>query len=307
MANPNEDGYGRGGASQRLLMLLGFLGTLLAITTNKGISFLKVYLGIELTLIQYLAGIVGILILVGFWANILQNAYREAQQEIREAGLEEEILAQAKKGKVHPPFFLYLRPFIPRGQLKYQDEDELEGYQAILPFSMIPLENIETILGKALQPDRFLALGRKGEATAAAARFEVEDSHWQEKLKILARHAKGILLLPATSDGAIWEMDYLHAHPGLLKKTIYLMPPKSQALSEALKTKPSLVEEEWGLLHEVAQAGEMGFPPYSREGLLFTLAPNGKMLRKAAPNWNRPSELGKAIRKLLAPAKAEKG
>ncbi|MCB0549958.1 MAG: hypothetical protein KDD19_20475 [Phaeodactylibacter sp.] len=306
MATPNEDGYGRGYASLLVWILLSFLGIIVAITREKGISFLKVSLGIELTPAQYFAGIVGILIVVVSLAKLLQYAYRETQQEAREAGLEEEILAQAKRGKASPPFFLYLRPFIPRGQLKYQDEDELEGFQSIVPFSMLPLENLETILGKALQPDRFLALGRKGEARAAAARFEVEDSQWQENLKILARHAKGILLLPATSDGSIWEMDYLHAHPGLLKKTIYLMPPKSQTLLETLKTKPSLVEEEWGLLHEAAQAGDVGFPPYSREGMLFTLAPNGKILRKAAPNWNRPSELGKAIRKLLAPAKAEK-
>ena len=130
-------------------------------------------------------------------------------------------------------------------------------------------------------------------------RFEVEDNQWQEKLKLLAKHAKGILLMPALSEGTLWEVGYLMNHPQLLKKAIFLMPPKPESLRAKLKVKPSLLEEEWALLLKAFRAEGSNFPAYNKNGMLFTLNSQGNVHQKASPNWSRPSEMGRAIIRLL--------
>ncbi|MCB0555698.1 MAG: hypothetical protein KDD02_19280 [Phaeodactylibacter sp.] len=298
MATSNQSPYDRGEGAKFLLVVIGVL-FIIAAWGNKGIiAFLKMTLGVEIAKWQFFIGAI-----IVFWglyklAEYLILQSRTAQQQLREDSLLKKILAQSREGNA-PPFYLYLRPFSSTGKITITDAKADADIPVFSDTNLHLAEGLETILGQAVEPDEFLGLGRPGEAIGAA-RIETADSQWRQMVETLASLAKGILVLPAIREGMAWEMDYLQAHPRLLKKTIFLMPPTYFSFSRLLHTEAFNLQQEWSLLHNGAMAEGVDFPAYDKNGMLFTLTPQGKVLNKATPNWARPSELGKSIRKLLA-------
>lgn len=126
-------------------------------------------------------------------------------------------------------FFLYLRPFNSTGRLPitlrttklythypgssskvYYDRDEID---------------LETELARALEPCGLLVgLGRLGEGVGAG-RISNKDEEWQALVIDLASRANTIFVVPGTSEGTLWELDYLKKDEGLRQKTLLIVPP----------------------------------------------------------------------------------
>ena len=55
----------------------------------------------------------------------------------------------------------------------------------------------------------FIAIGRPGDRLCplGAARLYVSDDEWQEKVKLLIRHAEALIIVPDDSEGTLWELN----------------------------------------------------------------------------------------------------
>jgi hypothetical protein len=160
-------------------------------------------------------------------------------------------------------FALFLRPFSSNRRLTIGNPYRTLSY--LWPASMSEEENIdlETLLADAFRADGLICLGKHGEAIGAG-RIEVSDSEWQADVKKLVARAAVVLVVPSTSEGTMWEINYLKEN-GHLPKSIFVMPPKAD---------PGF-EISW---HGMVGHLPIWVPVYSRSGMLYKVDANGKML-----------------------------
>jgi hypothetical protein len=153
-------------------------------------------------------------------------------------------------------FVLYLRPFT--FDLKSDVTSDSFGYKG----PVAPGTPLEEALG-AVCLDVGLGLKAVGpvEGQYGVDAVETDDARWREVVGDLMERADLIAMVPGGSEGATWEIRQLSAHPHLLEKTIWIMPPRTIA--------PGSVdlEREWDRIDP--SAFQEPPPPYTPEGMLF--------------------------------------
>jgi hypothetical protein len=93
--------------------------------------------------------------------------------------------------------------------------------------------DLETLLADRLERlgAPLVALGRPGEQVGAGRVVSTGES-WRRDVQQLADGARALLVLPATSVGTTWEIDYILGRPDLLRKSCFLIPPETSLLGE---------------------------------------------------------------------------
>jgi hypothetical protein len=224
----------------------------------------------------------------------LRRLYRRMWQADRDSEASQ-LLSALRGGKASSKdFFLYLRAFETTGHLK-------------VPLFMFDFQNLgllqlhrgelEHLIGQALKKEGLLvALGHPGESLGAG-RVSTSDELWKDDITLLATAAKGILLVPSSHAGTVWEIDHLQKQ-GLLSKTVFLMPPESRRFNWKAHWSESR--------HAMGELGSW-LPEYNELGLLFTLGANGA-LRNAEPfSATSQRAVRKSLLKLLGPDEPKKG
>src|SRR5262249_48889449 len=123
-------------------------------------------------------------------------------------------------------------------------------------------ENLDNAIGLNAM---FIAIGDKL-ASYGAAKMRVEEQDWQGTFRRLADSSMLIFMLPGPSAACLWELSQIVRSPGLLEKTIFIMP----------RERPKYpLHDVWQTTARMAAEFGVSFPPYSADGGYFRLGANG--------------------------------
>ncbi|MFL5330273.1 MAG: hypothetical protein ACJ8C4_15335 [Gemmataceae bacterium] len=160
--------------------------------------------------------------IVGFLAWGAYNLGQTRGQRRRDA-FAANLLGTLHSGGKPPPFSLYLRSFSTTGKMPVEAAEFTNHSFA----SALQYKDLETILAEAIEPHApLIALGTPGEHFGAG-RILTDDAHWAELVYLLANAAETIYLVPSSRKGVVWEVQWL-VKDGLIEKTIFLNPPKTE-------------------------------------------------------------------------------
>lgn len=202
---------------------------------NLFVFFLKFAAGIIVYIIQWVAP------LLLLWRMLsLGRIVRTKEQRRRQLARDDlaGTVARVSEVSIASPdrpqpyhYYLYLRPFSSTGKIPVLLKSKTCSYKTT-PVSQKKRSHtnvwgdLETTIAEAIEPlGTFLALGRPGEHIGAG-RVLTDDLHWKDEFSHLAHGAIQILVVPSTHPGTIWELHQLLSDPNLLRKTIFILPPK---------------------------------------------------------------------------------
>jgi hypothetical protein len=119
-------------------------------------------------------------------------------------------------------FFFYLRPFQEDGQRPVTTRAASGGVAVLFGFEM----DFEFMLSQALRWTLpVVALGRSKHSKGASRKI-VADQEWQKAFVDLGDRCAAIVCVPGISESSLWELRHIRAHPALLNKTAFFMPPR---------------------------------------------------------------------------------
>jgi len=194
-----------------------------------------------------------------------------------------------------PEFYLYLRAFETTGRLQVPLYLRLRKFSIGL-FQLVT-SDLESYVGSAVgSAVPLIAMGRPGESVGAG-RVVASEEHWEGDISTLMRRATGILLIPSSRPGTLWEMDALKRN-GLLRKVVFVMPPRTHG---GLDTR-----ERWEAARSILVGHGIEAPEHQERGLLFETDPDGKVCNVEPLLLNSARQVRKSLRRLLSDA-APKG
>lgn len=162
-----------------------------------------------LTLLVFASG------LLGFIVNGVRKIENETIEEVRNKKAEvlvSRVLAGIESDDV-PDYALFLRPFRGTGKLDTQSGEAVEAL------------DLETILARVLKPRWFVGLGSQMERSIlGAGRVYFRDVEWWDSVRVLAKHAACIIIVPSAHEGTLKEIRWLYEEH-LLPKCVFIMPP----------------------------------------------------------------------------------
>jgi len=170
------------------------------------------------------------------WDQAVFQKYRDSKaNEILGVLLGTDTSA-AQKSK--DPFYLYLRPFASTGNLPQMTKSDMTTFSKSLYIDLNGstekklYEDLETIIARIVLPKGLLiTLGKPGELVGAG-RIPSDDKSWKLIFLKLAADAKAIFLLPSMHQGTQTEIAAIISEDYLLRKTIFIVPPKGIWMSE---------------------------------------------------------------------------
>lgn len=220
--------------------------------------------------------------------RLLNRGRRERQQA---ADFEAEwVVADVLAGRPTARFSLYLRPFDLTGRIKVKLKRPKLSFISRLP-PEAEKSDIELQFEEALRPVApLVGLGRRG-VGLGAGKIETDDATWREKVAMLAKAAKLILIVPGASESVQWELNHLLDN-GLLTKTVFFMPPS---------TGPSSPSIDWTELVRVNAAMGLHLPDREGRACCFLMDVSGRHVRKRVPISEpvSPESLRDAIEDLI--------
>src|SRR5215469_2700534 len=164
-----------------------------------------------------------------------------------------------------PVFSLFLRPFSVTRKLPVQNPYKSVGNLWAGAVGESYTIDIETLLADAFKPETpLIGLGRPGEAIGVG-RIDTSEAQWKSEIEKLASAAQSIFVIPSDHEGTKWEINYLISNH-LLSKTVFVMPPNGS----------NDVQLDW---EKSRSQLPIEMPPYSKDGMLFRLSPEGKVLQ----------------------------
>ena len=198
------------------------------------------------------------------WLRRVRMRLRQADNDRIAAGIMTDL--RASPAAHVPEFYLYLRAFETTGRLHVPLFLRLRRYSVGL--RQLVTDDVESYVSDAIRKvGPLIALGRAGEAIGAG-RIVTNDEKWQADIRVLMDRARAILVVPSDRPGTMWEMDTLKT-ANLLHKVIFIMPPRSKG---DLDTR-----ERWELARQALIGHGLEPPPYDDRGLLFEVAPDGRI------------------------------
>jgi hypothetical protein len=168
-------------------------------------------------------------------------------------------------------YFLFLRSFT-----------ELEGYQTTgvaVGTDGVNTQHVESDVWRiddavGRQRSRLVVLG--GHLILSRSHqviwLRCPDHEWEKNFRVLARHARGIILSPEVSRSLLDEVRFLRDHE-LLGKTIVLMPVTPPTVSGLVHyDPPDRKKERWDIVRTELQEDGLTLPAYEEQGKLLLLS-----------------------------------
>ena len=237
-----------------------------------------------------LAGVSGLVmsLFFGLRAEKMQDVRDESARSL----LDDQIRG-VRRGEI-PVFFLYLRSFSSTGKLHVKSH----GGWFSLPTPRLFLEgeftDLEVALGRALEPaGPLIALGLPGEHVGAG-RIKSEEEGWKDDVRLLAKKAQAIFVVPSDHPGTIWEIEWLKSKRQL-KKTIFIMPPKSRGSPRS----DFDIRTEWQKAAESLQSLGIAVPEYDKKGMVLTVGGDGGVASARRLRFHDKDEVLGAVRALV--------
>lgn len=299
LSDPKTDGWLNFSTRWLSWLVLGpiwFFGSLLGWGVIVGV-FTRNWFPENAILFNKLAlevGGVGVLVLIGVGLILVAWLTRGAMLKIRQrrndsiaAGIMQSL--RTDPGRPHSDFFLYLRAFETTGRLNIPLYLRLQQFGASA--GRLLTNDVESYVSGAIRRVApLIALGRPGEVDGAG-RILSKDERWMTDILLLLKACKAILMVPSDRPGTLWEIEAIRRE-GLLSKCVFMMPPRSK--KGGLDT-----HERW----ESARRGmaELGLeaPEYQDTGMLFVLAPNGKVAEVEPILLGSKRQVRRSLRRLL--------
>lgn len=213
---------------------------------------------------------------------------REKVVQRRADILADDLVSDLESG-IPRQFLLYLRPFAVTGRLVTRFDSGMPS-SLFLPSAYLQSthRDLETKIAKAFKrKETLLALGTPGEAVGAA-RVAADKEEWQALVALLAREAAGVIVVPAGTEGTLWEIAHLKDEKHL-PKTAFIMPPKATKFDTAAM---------WAEAHESLQRIGLELPAYDVRGLLFGYSVDGEIAQCMALREHSPRALRSDLRLL---------
>jgi hypothetical protein len=193
-------------------------------------------------------------------------AYREGR-----AGRPAELRRVLQRLEDGRPFLLYLRPFaIERRLLLHVPMLSGIPYVWALPQVRLWL-GLEPNLKRSIARFPSVAMVAIGELDddPGVAKLTPTDADWQSLFVDLAGRAAGVFVVPFTSTGSLWELDWLFDHA--LGKTVFILPPSHvDPIVGAFRSHD--FEGRWRDLQK-RYATRADLPDYREAGAMLTLKP----------------------------------
>lgn len=232
--------------------------------------------------------------LFGSIGRLIDKTYREKNQRTRDMKANA-IFEQAKNSSI-VDFSLYLRAFETTDKMLQEDSSIplVPGFDPRVGRER--LNDFETCLAEAVETSiPLVALGRSGEHFGAG-RIKADELKWKEDIKILAKHATILFILPSERPGTQWEIDWVIKN-NYLYKTIFILPPNKSFFTILPKGRKNFQwEKKWNSLIPLMHEKGFEFPDYDKAGYIFALKKDGKMLTKELLHrYQNPLFLGKLI------------
>jgi hypothetical protein len=117
-----------------------------------------------------------------------------------------------------------------------------------------------------------LGLGKRPDIVFGVGKIKSSDDNWQSVLRKLSLNATLILVVPSITAGTSWEIEWVSINDNL-RNSIFVMPP------EELGGAAARWRDEWPQLQHWARFMGWSLPDYDPMGLLFTMTPEGEVLR----------------------------
>jgi hypothetical protein len=243
--------------------------------------------------VGFIAMLSGGLLIEGIIVMVIAFALYGYTQRGEQAGREQEISDLAKdveEGKERW-FYLYLRPFALTSKLPVRNPEYKTFRRENLLKSVLPGQqrvDLENIIAHSLNAAgiNFLALGRPGEALGAG-RISTSDENWKEKFELYAKAADGIVMIPSTHPGTLWELKRL-VEENYLDKVIFVHPRQYQS-------------RDWMKVKQEAAGFGLVLPDGSSQGQMFKILSSGHVESAPIPGWHPGGTHIHSLRKTTAP------
>jgi signal peptidase I len=180
-------------------------------------------------------------------------------------------------------YVLYLRPFASSGKLPVENTLESRVDRLL----MGAYWDFEFALGYGLAHRQTLvALGDGG--SLGVLKIKSSDEQWKESVRALMQDSSAIFVVHSTSPGTFWEIEILSSDPVLLRKTIFLQPPRVYHWSLIFRLRwVRAKQSRWADVSEAVKRYGLIFPEFDRRGQVFTLNSGGATrVARAAENFN---------------------
>ena len=99
---------------------------------------------------------------------------------------------------------------------------------------------------------------------------------WFEVFEAVARAAQLIVTVPSVTPGLLRELEALERF-GLLSRTAFLMPALPPASILVSQMNPEAIGEAWEEARQLLKGRRLELPPYSPEGAVFQVGPDGEV------------------------------
>jgi hypothetical protein len=208
--------------------------------------------------------VLSVLLLICFCMSVLGLIkYREGSKRAKR------ILLDLRNGKNCEPFVLFLRPFISDAKVYHKKELPDLTKSTKQRKKWVGEYDFEDTI-KGLTPENSITIRVCAKNITADGRFlKFNDGEWKENVELLILESKFIFLIPASTEGTIWEVQRIFLHR-LLEKTVIIMPPK---LGEDFG-----IEEEWEKTRNIYRAIGWHLPKYDIDGAFIKLNANGNVI-----------------------------
>ena len=272
----------------------------LAITLGFSLLFMPVWnvLTPEMSLvvqklISVMGGVVVVIVLglgfllLGTWSRRRLINLQQARNDLTAQRIMSELRANPEAPVAE--FFLYLRAFETTGRLRVPLYLRLRKLSVGL--NQLVTNDVESYVSNAVRGVApLIALGRPGEAIGAG-RIVTEDANWMADIVTLMKRAKGILLVPSSRPGTLWEIETLK-HEGLLNKVIFIMPPRTKGRLDT--------RERWEVARQALNSYGLQAPEHHEQGLLFEVGPDGRISNVEPLLLNSARQVRKSLERIMS-------
>ena len=189
------------------------------------------------------------------------------------------------------PFVLYLRPFaIERRLIGYLPMIGGLPYVWAIPL-MRYLFGLEAYLKRAIEPAglELIAIGEV-DGTAGIAKIKPTDDEWQDLFIDHALRSRCIVVVPFTSAGSVWELDWIVENA--LAKTILVLPSVEQDPFIGL-VKTHALPQQWQAIC-ARYSSRLALPDYPLDGRLLTFRPERRAVGDTRWVADQTLEFGRA-------------
>jgi hypothetical protein len=222
--------------------------------------------------LTYEVGSVGVVVLIGLSFIVVGWLTRAIMVKIRQK--RSDLIAtkimhllRTNPEARYSDFFLYLRAFETTGRLNIPLFLRLQKLGKI--WGQILTNDVESYVSSiVVRIAPLIALGQPGEMNGAG-RILTENKSWMKDIQLLLDRCRAILMVPSHRPGTLWEIEVIKRKE-LLRKCVFIMPPRSHKKNFDMR-------ERWVAARESMDQLGLEAPEYQDSGMLFVLAPEGKV------------------------------